>query len=473
MYIKLHDVIRRAAVQKRFIHDQVSQGIIHVKDSQNSLSTTNLETNNTVDYNENANELNDSLKEELADAVTPLWRIPYHEQLQIKNQRNFEIMAKLTKKLKPNSNSSNIICQLKETQPSPVTLHYRNKNEFHIRYDSNGRAVVGLCVGQASKNTLRCITAEKLLNTHPIHSNVARHLQDYIQHESKWEICEHFQRGGNWRGLTIRSNYKNEQMAIVTIHPQNFTAEEIHAEMERMKDYLLSCSSGNQLVSIYYQACPHTRCTAEQSPFILLHGESHIYERIGEYEFRISPESFFQVNTQGARLLYETVARQLAPERLSTVVDLCCGTGTQGLMVARHCRGVIGIELSRSAVEDARFNAAHNKIHNAEFFAGRVEKLFRPLLEQLNAAPDIAVIVNPSRGGVGDRVIELLRSNERVRHVVYISCQADGPAMNNFVSLCHRPTRKMNSEPFVLRKAIPVDMFPHTDHCELVLSFRR
>lgn len=72
-----------------------------------------------------------------------------------------------------------------------------------------------------------------------------------------------------------------------------------------------------------------------------------------------------------------------------------------------------------------------------------------------------------------DRVIELLRSNQRVRHVVYISCQADGLAMNNFVSLCHRPTRKMNSDPFVLRKAIPVDMFPHTDHCELVLSFRR
>lgn len=70
-------------------------------------------------------------------------------------------------------------------------------------------------------------------------------------------------------------------------------------------------------------------------------------------------------------------------------------------MVARQCRGVIGIELSRSAVEDARFNAAHNQIHNAEFFAGRVENIFQSILDQLNAAPDIAVIINPSRGGVG------------------------------------------------------------------------
>lgn len=115
--------------------------IFSVKDSQNSLSTTNLGTDKK-DVNElNANESYDSLKEELADAVTPLWRvgslpifripsnnlimfwflifkIPYHEQLKIKNQRNFEIMVKLTKRLRPNSNSSNIICQLKETLPS-------------------------------------------------------------------------------------------------------------------------------------------------------------------------------------------------------------------------------------------------------------------------------------------------------------------------------------------------------------------
>ena len=190
-------------------------------------------------------------------------------------------------------------------------------------------------------------------------------------------------------------------MAIVTIHPQDLKEEEIRSEMERMKDYLLASPVGKQLVSIYYQCSQHTRATAEQCPFVLLHGQSHIYEQIGDYEFRISPESFFQINTQAARLLYDTVSLQLAPKKMSTVVDLCCGTGTQGLMVARHARGVIGIELSQSAVEDARFNAAHNSIHNAEFIAGRVEKLFKPIMEQLEISPDIAVIVNPTRGGVG------------------------------------------------------------------------
>ena len=96
-------------------------------------------------------------------------------------------------------------------------------------------------------------------------------------------------------------------MAIVTIHPQDLKEEEIRSEMERMKDYLLASPVGKQLVSIYYQCSQHTRATAEQCPFVLIHGQSHIYEQIGDYEFRISPESFFQINTQAARLLYDTV----------------------------------------------------------------------------------------------------------------------------------------------------------------------
>lgn len=86
-------------------------------------------------------------------------------------------------------------------------------------------------------------------------------------------------------------------------------------------------------------------------------------------------------------------------------MDICCGTGTQGLKVASKARGVVGIEISKSAVEDARFNAQLNGIHNAEFFAGRVEKLFMPVAEHLHVAPEIFAILNPSRGGVGQLFI--------------------------------------------------------------------
>ena len=247
---------------------------------------------------------------------------------------------------------------------------------------------------------------------------------------------------------------------------------------------------------------PHTRCTSEQAPFHLLHGDPHIYEQIGDYSFRISPESFFQVNTEGARVMYDTVSKLLNPSKMTTVMDICCGTGTQGLMVARRVRGVVGIELSRLAVLDARYNAQLNKIHNTEFYPGRVEKLFQPVTEQLSLATEISAIVNPSRAGVrksfalheinssmlinvndgyvsnhsDPKLIQLIRENDRIRRLVYVSCQPDGPAMKNFVDLVkanEKRNHKNTNEPFQLKKIVPVDMFPHTDHCEMVLLFQR
>ena len=106
------------------------------------------------------------------------------------------------------------------------------------------------------------------------------------------------------------------------------------------------------------------------------------------------------MNTEAATVLYDTVSKLLNVSKMTTVMDICCGTGTQGLMVARKVRGVIGIELSRSAVEDARFNAQLNEIHNSEFYVGRVEKLFQPVIEELHLVTEISAIVNPSRAGV-------------------------------------------------------------------------
>lgn len=79
-----------------------------------------------------------------------------------------------------------------------------------------------------------------------------RHFQRYLA-QSKWRLCEHFQKGGNWRHLIVRSNSLNELMMIVVIHPQNLETEEIHEEMLRMKDYMLNCSIDN-LRSMYYQS---------------------------------------------------------------------------------------------------------------------------------------------------------------------------------------------------------------------------
>ena len=90
----------------------------------------------------------------------------------------------------------------------------------------------------------------------------------------------------------------------------------------------------------------------------------------------------------------------LKPTRMTTVLDLCCGIGTQGLMVADQVRAVVGIVVSADAIRDARFNASLNNIHNVEFYAGPVQQLLQPVLDQLTMSPDIGVILNPGRSGV-------------------------------------------------------------------------
>ena len=137
--------------------------------------------------------------------------------------------------------------------------------------------------------------------------------------------------------------------------------------------------------------------------------------------------------------------------------------------MADRFRSVIGIEVSRQAIQDARHNSALNKIHNTEFYPGRVEEHLDRILCDLDRAVSISAIINPSRGGVQSSVIDSLRDNERIRRIVYVSCQPQGPAANNMTRLMRRGDRPA----FQLTSAVPVDMFPHTDHCELILQFQR
>ncbi|KAG8227639.1 hypothetical protein J437_LFUL008716 [Ladona fulva] len=106
------------------------------------------------------------------------------------------------------------------------------------------------------------------------------------------------------------------------------------------------------------------------------------------------------------------------------------------------------------------------------------EKKLPKVIEELSLAPDIVAVINPGRSGVDKRVIHAVRECKQIEKVVYVSCNAIGPAMKNFVQLC-APSEGVGKRwpkgglPFILRNAVPVDMFPHTTHCELVLQFHR
>lgn len=225
---------------------------------------------------------NASWDERLADVVTPLWRLSYDEQLEHKQEHQRKILSQLSWHLsgvspvgdKPSFPVLPIL-------PSPVRNGYRNKSTFSVNRGVDGNPkTVGFYVGTGRNRNIICVSGDHLLNMPKKHKLVARCYQDFIR-LSSLEPCLLFHTGGHWREITVRTNAEGHTMAIVYFHPQKLTPEEVAVHKADLVDYFtLGPGSVCQLDSLYFQESAMTRCTHEQSPYQLLHGQPHIYEEV-------------------------------------------------------------------------------------------------------------------------------------------------------------------------------------------------
>ncbi len=193
----------------------------------------------------------------------------------------------------------------------------------------------------------------------------------------------------------------------------------------------------------------------------ILHGPGYIEENILGYVFRIHPGSFFQTNSRQTEELYRIAIDLAEVEPAHTVLDLYCGAGTIGLCSARHARQVVGIEIEPESVTAARINAQINDITNARFYDGEVRRVM--LTEDLQKISFDRVFVDPPRAGMHPRALKRLIEID-VPRIIYISCN---PA--TFA----RDAMELASAGYSLDTVIPVDMFPHTMHIELVSRFQK
>lgn len=420
-----------------------------------------------------------SWEERLADTVTPLWRMSYEEQLQWKQEQQHKILLEMAKQLVQDSMhpfSNDLRFPLLPIVASPVSDGYRNKSTFSVNKGVDGNPkTVGFYIGNGKAGNIVCVHGDHLLNMPSKHSMVARYYEDFIR-LSPLRPCILFHDGGHWREITIRTNSAGHTMAIVYFHPQNLRPEEIGIHKAALVEYFTQGPGAVcQLDSLYFQESTMTRCSNEQSPYQLLYGQPHIFEEVLGFKFRISADSFFQVNRGAAEALYKTVAELNRACVGGTLLDVCCGTGAIGISLSPQMERVIGIELIEQAVMDAKCNAALNRVHNCEFLSGKAEVVLPDLMPTLNCDGGLTAVVNPSRAGLHYRVVRALRNHPAIRRLVYISCKPDGEAMRNFRELCCGSgfKRKITGEAFKPTVAVPVDLFPHTPHCELVLVFER
>jgi 23S rRNA (uracil1939-C5)-methyltransferase len=251
---------------------------------------------------------------------------------------------------------------------------------------------------------------------------------------------------GMLRNLIIRNTSRNEWMVTVVFGAADEGA--ITRYLGALVDRLPAVSSWHYVIN------QKLNDSIADRHAVHFHGNTYLTEHLNEVQLRIGPKSFFQTNTAQALRLYDVVGQWVIKEDNESILDLYCGIGSIGLLLAPHCQRVTGIEAVAEAIEDARHNARLNGIDNAVFHCQDLDQGdWVGILEQ---TPDV-IVVDPPRSGLHKDVIEaLLGINSPV--IVYVSCNPATQARDI----------QMLGERYRMVKSQPVDMFPQTYHVENV-----
>lgn len=185
-------------------------------------------------------------------------------------------------------------------------------------------------------------------------------------------------------------------------------------------------------------------------------GEEYIYDTIGGIKFAISARSFYQVNPEQTKVLYDKALEYAELNGEETVIDAYCGIGTISLFLAKQAKKVYGVEIVPEAIEDAKRNAELNGIENAEFAVGEAETVIPKWYEEGIAADTL--VVDPPRKGCDEALLRTILEMKPKR-VVYVSCNPGTLA---------RDLRVLEDGGYATLEVQPVDMFPHTSHVECV-----
>ena len=255
---------------------------------------------------------------------------------------------------------------------------------------------------------------------------------------------------GFWRFLMLRHASRHDKWMVNVI-----TSEEQKPWVQPLADLLHQ--EHKNITSVVNNINTRKAGIAAGEWEILLSGEPFISEKIAEFEFEVSANSFFQTNTAGASLLYETVKGYAGLTGKETVVDLYSGTGTIPIFLSGSARKVIGIEISEGAVRDAQKNCRKNRVRNCRF----IRKDIKEGLKDVTERPDVMVI-DPPRVGLPRDVTKMVRSLSP-RRIVYLSCNPATLARD----------LALLKEDYLIVEVQPIDMFPHTYHIESVARLER
>ena len=394
-----------------------------------------------------------------------IMELSYPAQLKYKEQKvkgNLERLGGL------DLSSFDVLPVIGMESDGPVPLSFRNKMQYPFGVDKNGHIVTGFYAGR----THYLIETDNCPVALPGDENIRRAVCAFAE-ENALTVYEEASGKGLLRHLLIRRGAATGQvMVCLVINGKDLGSPETEqafvAAMKKADPAICSiCLNSNQ----------------EKTNVILgktlrcLYGGAYIEEEIRVsgsrtkvLRFCISPLSFFQVNTPQTEKLYSTALSFADLQGGETVWDLYCGTGTISLFVAGSAKKVIGVEVIPAAIADAKENARRNGIANAQFLCGRSEEVFPEAVLQEKEPADV-VILDPPRKGCDAKLLDAIRKVGPEK-IVYVSCDSATLARDLKILTGAEPARK-DGAAYRIQKVQPVDMFPNTVHCEVVVLLFR
>jgi 23S rRNA (uracil1939-C5)-methyltransferase len=288
---------------------------------------------------------------------------------------------------------------------------------------------------------------------------------DFIK-KNKAEFYDNKNAASILKSIIIRQAFSTNELMLIIIVSRK-TDKKITDLLLMLADNL-TCKIPD-LKSVYYtvNAIPGNFMIVDKIRH--LKGKKIITEIICSHRFNISPGSFFQVNSCQAEKLYNKITELAGIKTNETALDLFCGTGTIGLFLASSGAKVYGIDNVRSAIEDANENKKINNISSLQFIEGDVFKLLEARILCKSSWNEVkidkidVIVVDPPRDGLEAKLISLI-TGLNAKKIIYVSCSA---------STLARDLKAFDDLGYKAKAVLPIDMFPHTEHVETVVSLER
>ncbi len=358
-----------------------------------------------------------------------LRHIAYSETLKIKQEKVQNLVNKMLKnKVKVN-----------ETVGMENPTFYRNKAIYPVTQDKK--------VGIFAKRSHNIIP----INECKIQTKISQEISKYILDNWKDSIYDEETGKGLLRNIMVREGFKTDEIMLVLVQNgeknvfetnSKLKIENVIKEFPKIKTIVINVNTEKTNVVLSRKN-------------IIVYGDGTITDRLGDYEFKISPNSFYQVNPVQTEKLYNLAIEGAKLKKDDILCDLYCGIGTIGIFASKYVEKVYGVEIVEEAIKDAKQNAEINNVDNIEFIQGDVEVAFNKMLD--NGVKPSVVIVDPPRKGLESKTVQNL-CNLKLDRLVYVSCNP-ATLMRDLQVL---------EDVYKIDSITPVDNFCYSSHIECV-----